>query len=1531
MSNATLIKATFEEKDNCIFYKSAEFNERFEKSKDNQNLQNTVTSLIDRLAKAGGEYKQAQHVGNGVHRLPPSGSGPHECTLFFYKTTISYNGKPKDLHVIEQFYITSNDKQRKKKDDLTGNPEPIKYRESEIKQEFREWLDDSQKKGKTDQEELKKLKTVELIEKTKWMNDFQIKTEFHIFETHEWISAMRDQELGDYRIKVYEAIQSIYNQRVSSDDTQRLDDQRNLYIWKQDHLCLIYEKAYTSADKFVLLLHQVANAPDSQAEQKMIEQAMHAKYEFTLSETGMYDIHEISRVADRAYPHFLLNNDKLWMDIQKTDDNSSNLSLLPAQIEILEKLKFPVFINGQAGSGKSTLLFYLFADLCYLRLMGEEPQESILFITENQRLLEKSRDEIVELLTYNPAYEYLSEQLGEKQPEPRKRKIMSHLKDAFSTLKQFMLLQASNLDFEIFEESLFINFYKFKEQYLKSPNITQNFRKKYSPEMAWYVIRTFIKGYDKDENITPDRYSEIPNRDRKSIQGEDFKEIYEKVWLAFYKPLQEKGYWDHLDLVKALFKSDQQLSKHAFIVCDEAQDFTKLELEFLIKCLNISEGYDLSRLKQFPLLFAGDPFQTVNPTGFSWQRLKSMFTEEIVQRYNLSLTSEHQNRMVQELQINYRSTPELVMFANAIQYFRINQLQNDMAPPQEARQYQSGKLTYLLPIPDGENMAYLSHMDSVIVIVPCEMGEEQAYQKQDKVADLNYAMLSAGLVKGLEEPKIAVYKFGQHFLDTFLKQDGKIITLAQAIEIHTAHSNDFFRMAYFFNKLYVAVTRAREELYIIDTASAVENFWKPLEEFIQHLLQQNEGGHAHNQYKAENNGLWKKALLGKGQTLSLFSSTAPELENLENIERWQKEVEFAKTRLEQYIEDENPDLILKVCLPAYLRADRIDSTMVTRAGIEKCKAYHAWFQEDWPAAGDAFLKLKAYDKAKLAYWYAGKWREIQQMVDAGSIELNIFERFIVDFMRTQHLNLETFITAIEFAIEHDCLEHIEDSRLTWRNGENFIPALTNRIREQTPENKSDWLRLANALQVFKMHRHKWKRLIGDCFVKAGAFEEALAYYDPQKDKEHPEYLQAKSQNSYVHPEDILKSAIEVLDSKNANKEAKIESRNRLLSVYQQNSALFTNKSAYHHLYTELWMKSSEDLPHLIAVVEEARKKHLLDWRQLFTKAYSAKKVSGFIKAWVEWAQSKNGADLLEMDCLHALDIFQESFKLYARNRRLLRVNEQEKKLLQDAHLLADAIATFIVHSQFEPKQFERQGDFSLYDIVKAYIQNYYKRTPETFSLPFLVALCERTETYFSEILKTFDGLASRKGLTQDELSYLQMRILKVKYKQIDHIKRNPNPDKKNDPSRLERELDEKRMQSGLGLSLTDVQALPEYPPASIAHVSNVSTDTMHKGESTILDNVQIESDLPVATQATDLNTPVTLETESLPTIEAAPLPLSTAATSLNTEVLQQLGDLQKRLQQLERSLLQHQTEIIHVRQEMDALTQSCLSSLKNSD
>lgn len=126
-----------------------------------------------------------------------------------------------------------------------------------------------------------------------------------------------------------------------------------------------------------------------------------------------------------------------------------------------------------------------------------------------------------------------------------------------------------------------------------------------------------------------------------------------------------------------------------------------------------------------PFAFAGDPFQTLNPTGFRWESVKATFFDQVIaaldptRQLNLSMT-------FYELESNYRSSPSIVKVTNLIHLWRHILFKIQELRPQESWQSYMESPTPQKFIFEQNNFSAESlkqHIQkSPIFIVPCEAG-----------------------------------------------------------------------------------------------------------------------------------------------------------------------------------------------------------------------------------------------------------------------------------------------------------------------------------------------------------------------------------------------------------------------------------------------------------------------------------------------------------------------------------------------------------------------------------------------------------------------------------------------------------------------------------------------------------------------------------------------------------------------------------------------------------------------------------------
>lgn len=87
--------------------------------------------------------------------------------------------------------------------------------------------------------------------------------------------------------------------------------------------------------------------------------------------------------------------------------------------------------------------------------------------------------------------------------------------------------------------------------------------------------------------------------------------------------------------------------KYDFIVVDEVQDFTSIQLSLILKSLN----------NKYQFILCGDSNQIVHPNFFSWSKIKTLFYTQ---------QSEKPTDIIRILNTNYRNSPSVTAIANKI-------------------------------------------------------------------------------------------------------------------------------------------------------------------------------------------------------------------------------------------------------------------------------------------------------------------------------------------------------------------------------------------------------------------------------------------------------------------------------------------------------------------------------------------------------------------------------------------------------------------------------------------------------------------------------------------------------------------------------------------------------------------------------------------------------------------------------------------------------------------------------------------------
>lgn len=558
------------------------------------------------------------------------------------------------------------------------------------------------------------------------------------------------------------------------------------------------------------------------------EPNLRAKYESIL-QTGEVADSELRRHSRRAFPALLAADIELWTAVQK--DSAANLALSPEEMDVLASVLtpapngplYPLFINGRPGSGKSTILQYLFAE--QLRFHLALPKEdratgSPLYLTYSERLHALAKNNVKRLLQYN-AEMMLRGPIRDLSKTPE-------FDSAFALFQDFVrsLLPASTAHGYL--PSNRIGFARFRREWVARAR-TERGSKALTADLAWHVIRTFIKGMrdDNGDYFDTDSYRELPAK-RRTVTIDTYRRVFDDVWGGWYGSLcNDNNLWDDQDLTREALDARPSSGTHPAIFCDEAQDFTRIELELILRLsLFASRSVAQQDLRRIPFAFAGDPFQTLNPTGFQWSSVGAGFHEQVVQELdpNGKATLQFNQR---ELSFNYRSSRHIVGFCNSLQMLRAVLFDIGGLKPQQTWSDRDSILPEVFRVDDPDVLKELRAQEELVVILPCQEGAESDYIENDEhlktlkdtAGSRNF--LSSLSAKGLEFSRVVLYKFGEECRTEYAR-------LLEPLISGCPHSDPegSLPLEYFLNRLYVAASRPKNRLFIVDTQAGIDYLWQ---------------------------------------------------------------------------------------------------------------------------------------------------------------------------------------------------------------------------------------------------------------------------------------------------------------------------------------------------------------------------------------------------------------------------------------------------------------------------------------------------------------------------------------------------------------------------------------------------------------------------------------------------------------------------------------------------------------------------------
>ncbi len=293
---------------------------------------------------------------------------------------------------------------------------------------------------------------------------------------------------------------------------------------------------------------------------------------------------------------------------------------------------------------------------------------------------------------------------------------------------------------------------------------------------------------------------------KQSIFAEEERPQVYDLFEKYQKHLQQEMLFD-TNIISHHYQ-EKVSARYDFVVVDEVQDLTNIQLFLILKALRTASGF----------LLCGDSNQIVHPNFFSWSKVKTLFFQ------NRGIAG--QSEVVRVLNANYRNSPLITQIANRIlklKQARFGSIDKESNYLVTAISAKHGALQLL---PDDDKTKYdldaktrHSTQFAVLVMHPEQKQQARRWFNTPLVFSIQEA-------KGLEYDSIILFNF-------ISDEDKAFREIARGIDPGELDKDslDYRRVKdkkdrslevykFYINALYVAITRAVHNLYVIEAKDA---------------------------------------------------------------------------------------------------------------------------------------------------------------------------------------------------------------------------------------------------------------------------------------------------------------------------------------------------------------------------------------------------------------------------------------------------------------------------------------------------------------------------------------------------------------------------------------------------------------------------------------------------------------------------------------------------------------------------------------
>ncbi len=419
-------------------------------------------------------------------------------------------------------------------------------------------------------------------------------------------------------------------------------------------------------------------------------------------------------------------------------------------------IKPPVIIVGSAGSGKTVLTLEKIKQLT----------GNVLYITLSPFLVDNSSR-----LYYSDYY------INEKQEVD-----FLSFKEFVETLK---VIPGKEIDFKSFNAWLQPRKHSF--------GISEGYK-------LFEEFKGVITGIDITKPfLSKDEYLGLGVKQSIFLKNEREK-VYE-IFTKYLEFLSENNFHD-LNIVSFQWLKYSH-AKYDFIVIDEVQDFTNIQLYLVLKSLKTPGNF----------MLCGDSNQIVHPNFFSWANVKTMFYKHDITGSNINV-----------LRTNYRNSTDITAIANKllmIKNARFGSIDKESNFLVESLKENKGNVNFYIDTASQRKKLNDSTKRSTKYAALVMTQEEKSAARKIFETPLLFSIHEA---KGLEYENIILVNFISNYSKEFNEiasgiskkdLDNEDIDFSRGKD-KSDKSLDAFK--FYINSLYVGMTRSIKNLYILETS-----------------------------------------------------------------------------------------------------------------------------------------------------------------------------------------------------------------------------------------------------------------------------------------------------------------------------------------------------------------------------------------------------------------------------------------------------------------------------------------------------------------------------------------------------------------------------------------------------------------------------------------------------------------------------------------------------------------------------------------